>query len=115
MRSHSSVLIIDDEDKLRTLLARIISLEGYTVVEAATAKEGLKKLELEEFLVVICDVKLPDGNGIELTRKIKSLFPLTEIIVLTAYGTISDGVQAMRQGTFDYIVKGMTTKKLYLC
>ena len=96
----SNILIIDDEDKLRGLLARIVSLEGYTVTEAASYKSGLKKLESDEFAVVICDVKLPDGNGIELTQKIKSLYPFTEVLVLTAHGTIADGVQAIKQGAF---------------
>ncbi len=104
--SNGNILIIDDEDKLRGLLARIVSLEGYTVTEAASYKAGLKKLESDEFAVVICDVRLPDGNGIELTQKIKSLYPFTEVLVLTAHGTIADGVQAIKQGAFDYITKG---------
>ena len=68
-----NILIIDDEEKLRSLLSRIIGLEGYNVVEASTIKEGLKKLEKERCDVVVTDVKLPDGNGVELTQKIKSL------------------------------------------
>ena len=103
-----SVLIIDDEDKLRILLSRIIGLEGYAVIEAATVKDGLKKLEKEEINVVVTDVKLPDGNGVELTQKIKSLFPHIEVIVITAYGTIADGVKAIKNGAFDYIVKSET-------
>lgn len=110
MKGH--ILIIDDEDKLRGLLARIISLEGYQVAEAPNAREALKKLEQEDFSVVICDVKLPDGNGIDLTRKIKSLYPFTEIIVLTAFGTIADGVQAIKHGAFDYITKGDDNDKI---
>jgi two-component system, NtrC family, response regulator len=108
----ASILIIDDEEKLRSLLARILTLEGYLITEASSAKSGLKKMEHEDFQVVICDVKLPDGNGIELTQKIKSLSPLTEVIVLTAYGTISDGVKAIKQGAFDYITKGDDNDKI---
>lgn len=106
------LLIIDDEDRLRKLLSRILQLEGYEVFEAATAKEGLKKLEQETFLVIISDVKLPDSNGIELTKKIKASWPATEIIVLTAYGTISDGVAAIKNGAFDYITKGDDNDKI---
>ena len=105
-----SVLIIDDEDKLRLLLSRIIGLEGYSVIEASTVKDGLKKLE--EVNVVVTDVKLPDGNGVELTQKIKSLFPQIEVIVITAYGTIADGVKAIKNGAFDYIVKGDDNDKI---
>lgn len=106
------VLIIDDEEKLRGLLARIISLEGYEVEEAGTAKAALKKVEQTEFDAIICDVRLPDESGITLTAKIKALSPVTEIIMLTAYGTIEDGVQAIKQGAFDYITKGDDNEKI---
>lgn len=102
----ATLLLIDDEPRLRQLLARILQLEGYTILEAETAKAGLKILEREEVQVVLSDVKLPDKNGIELTAQIKQLYPATEIIVLTAYGTIQDGVTAIKNGAFDYITKG---------
>lgn len=107
-----SVLIIDDEDKLRSLLARIIRSEGFEVIEADTCKAGLKKLGLSDIDVVLCDVKLPDGNGVALVEKIKEKNPITEIILLTAYGNITDGVQAMKNGAFDYIVKGDDNDKI---
>lgn len=107
-----SVLIIDDEEKLRGLLAKIISLEGFLVTEAAHAKAGLKKLEEEEFNAVICDVKLPDTNGIDFVKKIKEVSPATEVIMLTAYGTIADGVKAIKNGAFDYITKGDDNDKI---
>ncbi|GAB3330558.1 sigma-54 dependent transcriptional regulator [Larkinella ripae] len=101
-----TILIIDDEDRLRQLLARLLSLEGYQVLEANTARNGLKRLEQEEVQLVISDVKLPDKNGIELSAQLKQLYPATEIIVLTAFGTIADGVTAIKNGAFDYITKG---------
>lgn len=107
-----NILIIDDEEKLRGLLAKIISLEGFKVVEAANAKAGLKKLEQEEFNVVICDVKLPDINGIDLLKQLKSVSPASEVIMLTAYGTIADGVKAIKNGAFDYIMKGDDNDKI---
>jgi len=106
------ILIIDDEEKLRTLMARIIGLEGFEVLEAATCKAGLKKLEQPEIDVVLCDVKLPDGNGVDLLKEIKLRYPTIEIILLTAYGNIADGVQAMKNGAFDYITKGNDNDKI---
>ena len=106
------ILIIDDEEKIRTLLSRIISLEGFDVQVAGDCKIGLNKLDREDFDVVLCDVKLPDGNGVELTKKIKDKFPLVEIILLTAYGNIPDGVQAIKNGAFDYITKGDDNNKI---
>jgi len=107
-----TVLIIDDEEKLRTLLARIIRLEGMTVLEADSLKAGNRLLEKGEVDVVFCDVKLPDGNGVEFVRDIKVRHPLIETILLTAYGNITDGVTAMKNGAFDYITKGDDNEKI---
>ena len=106
------ILIIDDEEKLRTLLTRIISLEGFEVVQAGDCKTALKKLEQNEIDVVICDVKLPDGNGVELSKLIKEKYTYIEIILLTAYGNIPDSVQAIKNGAFDYITKGDDNNKI---
>jgi len=106
------LLIIDDEERLRNLLARILQLEGYEVLVAANGKEGLKKLQQENIPVVISDVKLPDYNGIDLTLQIKFLRPATEVIVLTAFGTINDGVKAIKSGAFDYITKGDDNERI---
>ncbi|PJJ08347.1 DNA-binding NtrC family response regulator [Flavobacterium sp. 1] len=107
-----NILIIDDEEKLRHLLARIIKSEGFDVFEAPDLKSGFKKLEQNDIDVILCDVILPDGNGVDFLQKIKASFPLTEIILLTAFGKISDGVQAMKNGAFDYIVKGDDNDKI---
>ncbi|WP_158796102.1 sigma-54 dependent transcriptional regulator [Pedobacter sp. L105] len=107
-----SVLIIDDEKKICSLLARIIELEGFTVFQANTGKEGLKLLANQEVHVVISDVKLPDVNGVELVQQIKQIKPYAEVINLTAFGTIQDGVKAMRNGAFDYITKGDDNDKI---
>lgn len=106
------VLIIDDEEKLRQLLSRIITLEGFEVLQANDCRSGLKLLEKGAVTVVLCDVKLPDGNGVDLVKKIKSVHPEIEIILLTAYGNIPDGVQAIKNGAFDYITKGDDNNKI---
>ncbi len=106
------ILIIDDEEKLRTLLARIISLEGFEVLESSDCKTAFKKLEQADIDVILCDVKLPDGNGVELAKKIKEKYTIPEIILLTAYGNIPDGVQAIKNGAFDYITKGDDNNKI---
>ncbi|WP_159800445.1 sigma-54 dependent transcriptional regulator [Flavobacterium sp. MK4S-17] len=108
----NKILIIDDEEKLRNLMARIISLEGFEVLQAQDCNSGLKKAEQNDIDVILCDVKLPDGNGVEFTTKLKEIFPATEIILLTAYGNIPDGVQAIKNGAFDYIVKGDDNNKI---
>lgn len=109
---HGKVLIIDDEEKLRMLLARIISIEGYEVLQAPDAKAGLRKLDTEAIDIVISDVKLPDAHGVTLVQTIKEKYPTVEVILLTAYGNIPDGVQAIKNGAFDYITKGDDNNKI---
>lgn len=108
----NKLLIIDDEEKLRQLLKRLIILEGFDVAEAGTLKEGKKIIDRETIDVILCDVKLPDGNGVDFVKQVKLEYPAAEIILLTAYGNVPDGVQAMRNGAFDYIMKGDDNDKV---
>lgn len=100
------MLLIEDEPKLRQLLSRIITLEGFSVVEATDAKTALKKAKAENVDIILTDVKLPDGNGLDLIPALKSVNPVAEIILLTAYGNIPDSVAAIKSGAFDYLTKG---------
>lgn len=108
----NTVLIIDDEEKIRTLLSKIISLEGFEVFQASDLRNGKKRLEVSDIDVVISDVKLPDGSGVEFSKIIKEKYPSTEVILLTAFGNIPDGVQAIKNGAFDYITKGDDNNKI---
>src|SRR5438045_3173068 len=100
------ILIVDDEEQLRSLIRRIVALEGFCASEAATLADARRNLEKDQVDVILCDVKLPDGSGVDFVKDIKPKFPFLEIILLTAYGNIHDGVQAMKNGAFDYITKG---------
>lgn len=106
------VLIIDDENQLRKLLSRIIGLEGYEVLQADSCKSGMKQLVGADPEVVLCDVCLPDGSGVDLVMEMKKINSLVEIIMLTAHGNIPDGVQAIKNGAFDYITKGDDNNKI---
>lgn len=108
----NKVLIIDDESQIRKLLVRMMELEGYEVYQAADCQTGLRQIEVSSPEVTLCDVRLPDGNGVDLILKIKKLYPRTEIILLTAHGNIPDGVQAIKNGAFDYITKGDDNNKI---
>ncbi|HEX5150023.1 MAG TPA: sigma-54 dependent transcriptional regulator [Parafilimonas sp.] len=108
----STILIIDDEEKLRGLLARIVAMEGFAVLQAGDLRSALRILLKEDIDVVLCDVKLPDGSGVDFTAEAKSKYPLLEIILLTAYGNIPDGVKAIKNGAFDYILKGDDNDKI---
>ena len=108
----NTILIIDDEPIIRKLLARMMELEGYEVFQAADRASGLKLLTAKTPQLVLCDVFLPDGNGEEMVKEIKELQPETEVILLTAHGNIPDGVQAIKNGAFDYITKGDDNNKI---
>lgn len=108
----NTILIIDDEPIIRKLLARMMELEGYEVFQAADRASGLKLLTAKTPQLVLCDVFLPDGNGVEMIKEIKELQPETEVILLTAHGNIPDGVQAIKNGAFDYITKGDDNNKI---
>ena len=106
------ILIIDDEDPIRNLLARMVELEGYHASKAADCRSALKMLETQHFEVVLCDVFLPDGNGVDFIFDIHKIQPDTAVILLTAHGNIADGVQAIKNGAFDYITKGDDNRKI---
>ena len=108
----NKILIIDDEPTIRMLLSRILELEGYEVLKAKDRATALYTLKNNEVQVVLCDVFLPDGNGVDMVEELQQLVPEAKIILLTAHGNIPDGVQAIKNGAFDYIVKGDDNRKI---
>ena len=103
-----TLLLIDDEARVRQLLARVLELEGYTVLQAPDAARGFELLarHADEVLLILSDVKLPDAHGVDLLPRFRAAAPEAEVVLLTAFGTIADGVRAMKQGAFDYLTKG---------
>ena len=90
----------------------MLELEGYEVCQAGDCRTAFKQLEFQSPDVVLCDVFLPDGNGVDLVSSVKKTAPNVEIILLTAHGNIPDGVQAIKNGAFDYITKGDDNNKI---
>ena len=108
----NKILIIDDEPTIRMLLSRILELEGYEVFKAKDRISGYDLLRRNEVQVILCDVFLPDGNGVDMVPELIAISPKSKVILLTAHGNIPDGVQAIKNGAFDYIVKGDDNKKI---
>lgn len=111
---NKTILLIDDDERLSRLLADLFELEGYDVTIAQTGEEGLEKLQKSLFAVAIADVHLPDTNGIELVRHLREISPATEVVVLTAHAEVKDGVEAMKNGAFDYALKTGDQEQLLL-
>ena len=112
-KDFGEILIIDDEKQMLALLSRILELEGYEVYRTATCKAGLRQLQVNTPEVVLRDVCLPDGNGIELIDRMKNISPSAEIILLTAHGKIEDSVSAIKSSAFDYLVKGDDNNRIF--
>lgn len=106
------ILIIDDESKLRNLYKRIISLEGFIVYEASDLRSANRIMQREMIDVILCDVHLPDGSGVEFIKRLKTEYSGVELILITAFGNVSEGIQAMKNGAFDYLTKGDDNDKI---
>ncbi len=106
------VLIVDDQRNMRTTLAIMLRGAGYDVEEAGDGEQGSIRGATEAFDVVLTDLRMGSKDGIDVLRAVKESQPLTEVIVMTAYGTIESAVDAMRLGAFDYIQKPFTEQEL---
>lgn len=106
------VLVIDDEPALRQILSAAVKKAGYSVDQAATAAEASAKLVRGDVDVALCDIKLPDGNGIALLRDAKAAGLETAFVMVTAFGSMETAVEALRAGAFDYVVKPVASEEL---
>ncbi|GAB1442791.1 sigma-54 dependent transcriptional regulator [Ignavibacteriales bacterium] len=106
------ILIVDDEIELRRLINKLLKMEGYVVSEANDAEEAFEMIKKEDFSVVLSDIKMPGISGLDLLSMIKDYDSSIEVIMLTAYGRIEDGVDSIKRGAFDYITKGDDDNKI---
>ncbi len=100
-----SVLIVDDEESLRQSLEKVLKNAGYQTATAGSGSEALETLAQHPTDLVLSDLKMPNGDGLELLKSIKKKFPDIEVILLTGYGTIETAVEAMKEGAYDFITK----------
>ena len=101
----SKVLIIDDEKSIRSTLREILEYEKFKVEEAENGQEGLKKAEKEKFDAILCDIKMPRMDGIEVLEKLQEIAPDVPVIMISGHGNIDTAVEAIKKGAFDYISK----------
>ena len=108
------ILVVDDEEAQRTLLAGFLEKKDYTVTTAASGKEAIDKNRITGFDLVILDLKMPEIDGIETMAKMKEIDPETDFIILTGYGTVESAVEAMKLGAYDYLNKPINLDELEL-
>ncbi len=108
MKNNASkkILIVDDESEMRVALETTLQRENYQLVCAEDGKQALEQFENNVFDLVLTDVRMPKLNGLELLREVKERSPQTPVVMMTAYGTIDNAVEAMKEGAFDYLIKG---------
>ncbi|UZD23322.1 sigma-54 dependent transcriptional regulator [Algoriphagus halophytocola] len=108
------ILIIDDEKVIRATLREILEYEKYNVTEAQNGEEGLAKLQEEDYDLVLCDVKMPKMDGIEVLEKAMELHKSPQFIMISAHGSIETAVEATKKGAFDFIPKPPDLNRLLL-
>ncbi|MHB1048512.1 MAG: sigma-54-dependent transcriptional regulator [Bacteroidota bacterium] len=108
------ILIVDDEESQREILAGFLKKKRYDVHHSGSAREALAKIRKNRFDLVLSDYRMPEKTGFDLLQEIKSINPETDVVLMTAFGTIEGAVAAMREGAFDYISKPIELDELEL-
>lgn len=108
------ILVVDDDETIRRLLRDLFEANSHEVDEAADTQAATRMLKEREYEVVLTDLMLPDGDGLEVLRAARARPYEPEVLVITAYGTIDSAVEAVRTGAFDYLTKPISTQKLLL-
>jgi len=106
------ILVVDDDREMADLLAEILVDEGYSARTATGAREALWMLDSVRFPLVITDLRMPGSSGMDLLASIRRHHPQTEVIMITAFGTIDTAIEAIRQGAYDYITKPFKTGQI---
>ncbi|MBI4574427.1 MAG: sigma-54-dependent Fis family transcriptional regulator, partial [candidate division NC10 bacterium] len=114
MTTRERVLIVDDEDQMRELLTKVLEKNGYLMTAAADGAAALALLEREPVDLVLTDVRMPGLDGMEALRAIKEMNPEIVVIIMTAFGSIDQAVQAVKEGAYDYINKPFKIDEILL-
>jgi len=105
MTSRPLLLLLEDDDQLRTRLAKAIAARGFDVVQAGTAADAEARIAEDSPEFAVLDLRVPDGYGLDLIAQLKAADPNTRIVVLTGYGSIATAVDAVRRGAAHYLTK----------
>jgi DNA-binding NtrC family response regulator len=99
------ILIVEDEPIIRNSIAEFLTGEGYQVTTAGSVEEGVARVKERDYHLAVCDIQLPDGDGIKLMRQMHRINPSLFVLIITAYGTVESAVEAFKAGAFDYLTK----------
>ena len=110
--SDRRVLVVEDDPIIRRFICDVLKRKGYDIQGSENGLEALDKIKQKEYQLVISDLKMEGMDGLQLLSRIKKISPNTEVIIITAYGTVSNAVNAMKIGAFDYIMKPIELEEL---
>ncbi len=110
-----TILVVDDDDANRITIERILQREGYEVRHAESGREAIAKLRARGVDLVLTDLKMPGMSGIDVLKAVRTLEPDTEVVVMTAYGTVETAVEAMKEGAYDFVAKPIKRMELLKC
>ncbi len=108
------ILVIDDERSIRNTLKEILSFEGYAIDVAEQGSLGLEMVKSTDYDIILCDIKMPEMDGIEVLEKILELKPETTVVMISGHGNIDTAVEAIKKGAFDFIVKPLDLNRLLI-
>jgi DNA-binding NtrC family response regulator len=102
--SDRRVLVVEDDPIIRRFIRDVLKRKGYDIQGSENGLDALDKVQQKDYQLVISDLKMEGMDGLELLSRVKKISPNTEVIIITAYGTVSNAVNAMKMGAFDYIM-----------
>ncbi|MFO7708854.1 MAG: response regulator [Desulfobacterales bacterium] len=109
------LLVVDDEEKVRVYLARLLAHKGYQVETAADGESAFEKITQQDFDVVLLDIIMPGASGMEMLPRIKKIKPKVQVIMLTGNASVTIGVESIKLGAFDYLLKPIDLERLHEC
>ncbi len=112
MNPTPKILIVDDEERFRNTMRKLLLIEGISAETAASGKEALERLSVESFDVLIMDVRMPEMTGVEALAHIKKLDPDVEVIIMTGYASVDTAKEITQLGAYDYLLKPYRKEEL---
>ena len=107
-----TLLVIDDEPSVRYSFRRVLGGDGVTVLTAATGREGVEQAQAHAPDVIVLDLRLPDGSGLDFYKELRDLDPRRPVLFITAHGDAETAIEAMKGGAFDYLIKPVDLDRL---
>lgn len=108
------ILVVDDDALLRDFLNETLNRTGFKVELVSTGEEALEKIKQEDYDIILSDIRMPNMGGMELLATVKKYLPDAKVVMMTAYGTVQNAVEAMKLGAFEYVMKPFSLDEIEL-